>query len=385
MPTLPLKTFSQLVSDQQASLQASNPDFVDLTPGSPLLALIEANAGVALYMQYLVYRGLRNTRLATSEGADLDDFCGQFLFGRYPSTAATGIAQFTRFASLTKAVVPVGSLLRTTDATLSFQVIADQTNPLFNPTTNNYEIAAGVPIFNVLVQSVLPGLIGNIQSHTLTRIASTLIGISRVDNPAPFINGIDIETDASFRSRFQSYINSRSRGTLKAIDDAILNTQPGITYTIQENVAADGSLLPGNLLIYYDDGTGKPTAGLTKLVATNIEAVRSAGISFSLAPANPMVVSIFLSTRFAAGFNKTLLVGNLALAIELYINSIPVGQNLIYTRLYQIIYENAPGLVEATGLLINGVAGDLQISLNQVARFIPAISIGGPGSVMTID
>ena len=91
MPQLPLKTFTQIVSDQQASLQASNPNFTELTPGSPLLALIEANAGVALFMQYLIQAALLNTRMATSTGLDLDTFGAQFLFGRYPAVPATGL------------------------------------------------------------------------------------------------------------------------------------------------------------------------------------------------------------------------------------------------------------------------------------------------------
>ena len=385
MPQLPLKTFTSLVETQKAALQASNPQFTDLSPGSPLLSLIEANSGVALFMQYLVYQALLNTRMVTSSGTDLDTFGAQFLFGRYPATAATGMVLFNRFVALNQAKVPVNTLLRTGDGALTFQVIPDTNNTLYSSAQNAYIVPVGTTQFATLVQCVIPGAIGNIQPNTLTKIASTLVGISTVTNPAAFLNGVDAESDASFRTRFQSYINSRSRGTLLAIKDAILNTQPGLTYTIQENVAADGSPLPGNLLIYYDDGTGAPPTGLTNLLQQNVDSVRAAGISFSLAPANPIIVSIFLSTTFAPGFNKTTLVGNLAIAIENYLNSIPVGQPVIYTKLYQIIYENAPGLIEASNLLINGRATDLAVLPNQVARFIPAFRAGGPGSTMTID
>lgn len=385
MPQLPVKTFNQLVSDQQAALQASQPSFTELTPGSPLLALIEANAGMGLFMQYLVGLALNNTRMATSSGTDLDTFGAQFLFGRYPSTAATGLVLFTRYTALNSATVPVGSLLRTTDNSLSFIVIADTTNVYFVPTKNAYVVAAGITQFSVLVQCVLGGAIGNILANTLTRIASTLVGVSAVNNPAPFINGVDSESDASYRARFQGYINSLSRGTLLAIGNAINSTQTGLTFTIQENIASDGSFLPGNLLIYYDDGTGSPPSGLTNLLQTNVNNVRSAGVSFSLAPANAIPVSIFLSTSVATGYNKSQMIANLSVAIETYINSIPVGQNVIYTQLYQVIYNNAIGLIEASGLLINNVAGDLTIGPNQVARFIPITVAGTPGSVMTID
>lgn len=373
MPQLPLRNFNQLVSDQQASLQASNPNFSDLSPGSPLLALIEANAGIALWMQYLTYLALRNTRMATAEGFDLDTFGQQFLFGRYPAIAASGLVLFTRFTSLNAVKVPVNSLLRTSDGSLTFQVIADTTNSLYNPATKTYDIPAGTNSFSALVQCVTAGAIGNISANTLTRIASTL-PVSKVTNPAPFINGVDEETDASFRSRFQLYINTRSRATVKAIEDAIVNTQTGLTYTIQENVAADGSRLPGNVLIYYDDGTGNPPIALTNLLQTNVENVRAAGVSFSLAPATPVPISISFATKFSTGFNKTQLVGQLALALENYINTIPVGQAVVYTRLYQIIYDSTPGLFEASNLLINNTAGDLNITLAQVARFIPGQS-----------
>lgn len=385
MPKLPLKTFDQLVAVQQASLQASNPDFNNLSPGSPLLALIEANAGVALYMQALVYQTLLNTRMATAEKTDLDTFGAQFLFGRFPAVSATGLVLFTRFTSLTAAKVPVYSLLRTADGALTFQIIADPTNFYFSAPSNAYIVPAGVENFSALVQAVLPGEIGNISANTLTRIASSLPGVSVVTNPAPFINGVDGEADASYRTRFQSYISSLSRGTRLSIQNAIGNTQPGLTYTIQENIAADGSYLPGNLIIYYDDGTGGPPAGLTNLLQSNVEAVRAAGVSFSLAPAFAVPVSVFFSTTFAPGYNKTAQVGALAIAVQAYINAIPVGQNVVYTRLYQVAYENAPGLIEVSNLLVNGLASDLQIGTNQVARFIPTTRTGGPSSTMTID
>ena len=92
-----------------------------------------------------------------------------------------------------------------------------------------------------------------------------------------------------------------------------------------------------------------------------------------------------MDTLFVPGYNKNQLVGNLAITLENYINSIPVGQDVVYTKLFQVIYDSTPGLLEVSNLTINGVTTDLAVNLNQVARFIPVLKAGQPGSIMTID
>ena len=81
---LPLQTFSTLVANAAAAVQGSARQLVDLTIGSTLRAVLEANASLALWMQWLILLVLRTTRAATSTGADLDTWVADFGLARLP-------------------------------------------------------------------------------------------------------------------------------------------------------------------------------------------------------------------------------------------------------------------------------------------------------------
>lgn len=383
--TLPVRNFDQITEDQKAAVQVAQPAF-NLTPGSDVLAILEANSGLALFLQWLIYRVLKTTRLATCVGSDVDSFGADFLFARYPAVPATGQVLITRFTSPNQLIIPLNMVVRTNDNAVSFIVIPDTSNVAYNPNINGYLMDVGVQQLSVLVQAITPGTIGNVQANTITRWSSA-IGIGKITNPAPFVNGADAESDDDYKYRFQLYINTRSRATKLAIENAIINTQVGLTYTIQENVDAAGNTLPGNILIYVDDGTGFPPPFLITTLQSNVDAVRPASVSFSLEPANCVPVNIQMNTSWQAGYNRNNFVGNISTAVINFINSLPVGASLYLTKLYQVIYDAAPQLQDVSALTINGSAADLAIKQNQVARFLTQIPAGTniPASQMVID
>ena len=87
---LNLKGFSQLVQDMGAALQSSASTLVDVSVGSVVRAIFEANASVALWMQWLVLQVLQTTRASTSQGLDLDSWMLDFGQTRLASVPATG-------------------------------------------------------------------------------------------------------------------------------------------------------------------------------------------------------------------------------------------------------------------------------------------------------
>ena len=62
---LPLQDFTSLVRTSAAAVQAAASGLLDLTAGSILLAVLEANAALALWMQWLILQLLGTTRAAT--------------------------------------------------------------------------------------------------------------------------------------------------------------------------------------------------------------------------------------------------------------------------------------------------------------------------------
>src|SRR5580693_2208235 len=94
---LNLKAFSQLVEDMGAALQSSASSLIDVSIGSVVRAIFEANASVVLWLQWLIVQVLQSTRAGTSNGADLDSWMLDFGLTRLPDAPSTGIVTFSRF------------------------------------------------------------------------------------------------------------------------------------------------------------------------------------------------------------------------------------------------------------------------------------------------
>ena len=109
---LPLQDFPTLVRTQAAAVTGSARELVDTTAGSVLRALLEANASVALWVQWLIVQVLALTRAATSRGADLDTWMADFGVTRLPAVAATGVLTLGRATPGLAAVIPAGTRAR---------------------------------------------------------------------------------------------------------------------------------------------------------------------------------------------------------------------------------------------------------------------------------
>jgi uncharacterized phage protein gp47/JayE len=90
---LNLKAFSQLVEDMGAALQSSASSLIDVSVGSVIRAIFEANASVVLWLQWLVLQVLQTTRASTSSGRDLDSWMLDFGQTRLLAVPSTGMVR----------------------------------------------------------------------------------------------------------------------------------------------------------------------------------------------------------------------------------------------------------------------------------------------------
>src|SRR4051794_28754063 len=118
---LPSRSFSQFLQDSAAIIQGSTIGLIDLSAGSVLRSVLEANASVALWIQWLILRLLQATRAATSVGNDLDSWMQDFSVVRLPATPAVGQVSFSRLSSTTPALIPIGTLVTTGDNSHTFE------------------------------------------------------------------------------------------------------------------------------------------------------------------------------------------------------------------------------------------------------------------------
>ncbi len=356
---LSLQSFTSLVQNMAASVQAAASQLLDLTVGSTLRAILEANASIALWMQWLILLVLRTTRAATCTDADLDSWMADFSLVRLPAVAATGIVTFSRISPGMAALIPAGALVRTADGTQTFMVSTDTDNAAWMPARNGYAIAAGVSAVNVPVTALTPGIAGNVQAGAVSLLASALPGIDSVTNANAFQNGAEAETDDAFRARFQNFIASRSRATLSAVGYAISSIQQGLRYAIQENVDTAGQPRMGSFVVTVDDGTGTPSAALLSTVQLAVEAVRPIGSVFAVQPPAVIAANVSLTLTVASGTAKSQVVAVVGTAVAAYIDGLGIGAPLPLTKLAQVAYSASLAVTNVTQLLVNGDTADV--------------------------
>jgi uncharacterized phage protein gp47/JayE len=281
---LPIRSFTSIVRDMSAAITASAGSLIDMSVGSVLRAIIEANAAIVLWVQWLTLLTLQMTRAATSTGADLDSWMADFSLERLPAAAASGTATFSRYAGTTVTYIPLGTVVKTQDGSVSFSVTADITNPSWQPSLNAYCLAIGVMAIELPIIATIAGQFGNVLASTITLLASAVPGVDLVTNQQATNGGTNAESDDAFRARFAAFFAARSRATIDAIGYAISTVGTQLNYVILENVDAQGNTRPGNNLVVVNDGSGQLETSLFNSLSVAIEAVRPIGTTFSIQP-----------------------------------------------------------------------------------------------------
>ena len=356
---LSLQTFTSLVQNMAAAVQAAATQLLDLTTGSTLRAVLEANASVALWMQWLVLQVLQMTRAATSVGSDLDSWMADMSLSRLPAVPAVGSVTFSRYAATASSLVPAGALVRTGDGSLTFVVNKDITNSVWNVQLNGYIFGPGVASLSVPIVAQMPGSAGNVLANTISLIATAIPGVDLVTNAAATQNGLDAESDAAFRLGFQNYLQSRSRATISAIGYAISSIQQGLDFIIEENVDPRGVSWVGSFIVTVDDGSGYPPSSLLSAVYMSVDAVRPIGSVFSVQPPSVVWANVTLTLSVTAGATHATVVSIVASAVTVYINCLTIGELLPLTRLAQVAYDASGAVINVTQLQVNGGTTDL--------------------------
>ena len=370
---LPLQNFATLVQNMAAGVQGTSQTLVDLTVGSVLRAVLEASASIGLWLQWLILQVLAMTRAATSNGADLDSWVGDFALVRLPGISASGTVTFSRYTTGLAAIVPSGTLVRTTDASQSFVVQADTANAAWVASANGYQIGANNASVDVPVSALVAGSAGNVQGGAITQLASAIAGVDTVSNAVATLGGLDAESDAALRLRFVNYINSRSRATLTAVESAIASVQQGLRWLIEENVSSAGSANIGHFIVTVDDGSGSPSAALLTSVQEAIEAVRPVGSTYAVRPPVIVGVTVSLSLEVTAGTSKPAVAAAAIQAIASYVNALPIGPTLAVSKLISLVHGADAAVVSVSDVLINGAATDLVCADNAVTQSLSVV------------
>jgi uncharacterized phage protein gp47/JayE len=368
MATLNTQSFTQLVSNSVTAVQGYARTLVDLSVGSVLRAMLESTASVILWLQGLILQLLTTTRAASSVGSDLDSWMADYGVTRISAVQAQGAVTFARFTPTNVATIAVGQLVQTADGSQRFAVIADATQPTFSAAAGAYVIPAGTSSAPVTVQAQNAGTQGNALAGQISALSQPIPGIDTVTNAAGFVNGVNPETDAALRTRFLAYVASLSKATKNAVGFAITSLQQGLVYTLVENAQYNGTAQLGYFYVVVDDGTGTPSANLLTNVSSAVDAVRPLGSSFGVFAPVVVSVPIVLTITAASGYVKAAMQPVVQAAVQAYVNSLPLGTSLPYSRIAQVAYDSTPGIANVQSVTVSGATADITATSQQVIK-----------------
>lgn len=362
------KDFYTLVQNQVTAIQGAASALVDLTIGSILRAVVEANAAVMLWLQGLILQLLATTRAATSSGADLDTWVADYGLTRLAAVAATGQVSFARYTATLQALIPIGASVQTADGSQAYTVTLDTTNPAYSATLGGYVLAAGVTSVNVPVSASVAGAGANVSIGQINTITQALPGVDTVSNAASLINGADAETDTALRSRFVAFVAGMSKATAGAVGYAITSLQSGLSYSLTENQTYGGAAQMGYFFVVVDDGTGTPSSTLLSSVSNAIDAVRPVTSTFGVFAPVVVTANVSMTITTAAGYVHADVVATVAAAITNHIDALALGADLPWSKLAQVAYDASAGVTNVTGLTLNGGTADLTATALQVIK-----------------
>lgn len=223
----------------------------------------------------------------------------------------------------------------------------------------------------VRIEAIEAGEKGNVASGCNWEIVTPIPNITEV-KVAETTGGRDIETDAEFRARFNASLASAGAGTSNSIISALLRTEGVRNANIEE--LEENGYYKGIRVVALGGENDKIAQSVFEYKAFGIKTIgsntgtaianngNSYTINFDYATEVPVEIKVTVISGEAYPTNGDELV---KANIEEYINSLSMGDDVIYTR----VIRSALDLVgiRDVDITINGSTENITIALDEVA------------------
>lgn len=303
---------------------ARTSQLTDYTPGSVIRSIYEA---VAMELESYYVLQEENISWGIQHGV-LDSFG----FVQRGAKAAYGNIDITLYSpAAAGTVLPKGMTFTSSDTQYP------QTYVLQQP----YQVPVGAVSITVQAFCTQVGAIGNIPAGKIDTATNSATGVSSVNNPQDFNTGSDVESTAEVRNRFQSFVDTRGRATLKAMDYAARRVAEVTGVYVYEEV--------GKITVYAHDANGDLPDDVRNEIIDSEEAYRPAGIPCDVEPVTKRNIDVQVSITAT---NITLLPDdfedNLAQMVTSYLDNFNAGDDLILSELIARIINFSPLIYDAT-------------------------------------
>lgn len=318
---LTLKSFQDVLKGMADWVTQQSNKLVDFTTGSMIRTLLEA---VATEVEEFYYRTYKNFQWSVE-----NSIYNSFNFQPQPAVKANGSLTLTFSNALTSTLtIPIGTQFATTGQ-----------NPLYFQTTSAYTISVGATTASITVYCTTPGTIGNVGANTITVMTNPISVVSTVTNPSAFLTGMDEETPAQRKARFANYVNTRARGTKRALEYGTLEVS-GVA-----GVYVDDSQL-GVVTVYAYDSAGNLSSTLQTSIQNNLENYRTAGIPVLVTPIVKLTTDVSVTLTVTSLYNTTSFIQYVQTQITNYLNAFSASDPLYLSNLNAFIRG-----LDTTGIL----------------------------------
>lgn len=312
----------------------------------------------------------------TATGISLDRVCAGINLKRDPAGYASHIIRVYGTRDYT---VPAATLFRNSFG-VEFYSTADAV-------LSNEEEAEDATLYyaDVTVYCTESGTVGNVDNITETVEVNT--NITRVSYISMAAEGTEIESDPDLREKYKVVVQGLGTNTEAAIKANVLRVSGVNDVIIIDNPTTSPVVISPDLtiaarsygvIVYTDDmnraaeiaeairekmplgivQSGNVTETVTDNSGVDVD------VKFTFVTANSLTIN--LSCNVNSDFSST---GedDIKDNITSYINSLGIGEEVVYSRLYDYVY-NVEGVHKVTAMTINGGTADIPINQIQVAK-----------------
>ena len=282
----------------------------------------------------------------TATASDLDRVALAYGVARKPAAAAVGEVTFTGTpgAVIGKAV-PVSTQA-------GFVFLTD--------------VAAVIPeggAVTVGVMAALAGARGNVAAGAVSIVPISVAGVDSVTNSAAMTGGADSESDTSFRERLLLKIQLPSASGIASDYVRWAREVQGV-----EDARCVGLWNgPGTVKVIIAGAGMQPADTETRQrCADYLEAVRPIGAQVTVASVTSVAVNIAAVVTLAAGYTLPAITAAFSDAVQAYFNDQAFSVNYLSHAKVGALLLSVDGVLDYTGLLLNGTASNVALTDEQV-------------------
>lgn len=314
-----IKDFEEMVNDTLRRITNST-GISNIRPGSVVRTLVEAILAEQDIQYYQISNIFQGMDIDTATGEDLDRLIKILGVVRKGATACIADITFGRSTVMTRDVaIPYGSVISTysdnSGGTIEFMV--DEENAM---------LPAGQLSIRVRCRAKETGII-YVPMNTVAVMNKPILNIEYVNNDMNIYGGSEQETDDELRERSKTVFSSLGKGTVSAIENAIMAIDG-----VQDVACIDCARGVGTADTIVVTATIPAPPELVATINEVAENTKAAGIDVQITYPTTFSIDVKLNVMNTNANNDT--IGN---AVVTYMSSLGVAETLILNQLERAV------------------------------------------------